>query len=60
MEVDALDMGIRAVLSQRNAADGKLSPYTFFSRRNYDVLKRKHLALLMELQEWHHWLERAA
>lgn len=43
--------------------DGKLHPCAFYSRRltpaerNYDVGNSELLALVMALQEWHHWLE---
>lgn len=66
VEVDASDTGVGAVLSQRSAADGKLHPCAFFSRRlsqaerNYDVGNRELLALVLALQEWRHWLEGAA
>lgn len=47
MEVDASDVGVGAVLSQRAGKDGKLLPCAFFSRRlspaerNYDVGNRE-------------------
>lgn len=62
VEVDASDLRVGAVLSQR-AADNKLHPCTFFSRRlssterNYDVGNRELLAVKLALEEWRHWLK---
>ena len=64
VEVDALETGVGAVLSQR-AEDGKLHPCAFFSRRltaakrNYDVGNRELLTVKLALDEWRHWLEGA-
>ncbi|KAI3366903.1 hypothetical protein L3Q82_009548, partial [Scortum barcoo] len=50
LEVDASDMGVGAVLSQRSSEDQKLHPCVFFSRRlspaerNYDIGNRELLA----------------
>lgn len=42
VEVDALDVGVGAVLSQRSSTDQKLHPCVFFSRspaeRNYNIV----------------------
>ncbi|KAI3367960.1 hypothetical protein L3Q82_026230, partial [Scortum barcoo] len=63
VEVDASDIGVGAVLSQRRGSDGRLHPCAFFSRRlspaeaNYDVGNRELLAVKMALEEWRHWLE---
>lgn len=57
VEVDASDIGVSAVLSQRYAVDQKLHPCAFFSRRlssaemNYDVGNRELLAVVDALQE---------
>ena len=65
VEVDASDIGVGAVLSQRSASDQKLHPCAFFSRRlspaeiNYDIGNRELLAVKMALEEWRHWLEGA-
>lgn len=65
VEVNASESGVGAVLSQWSAADQKLHPCAFFSRRlspaeqNYDVGNRELLALVLALQEWRHWLEGA-
>ena len=48
VEVDASNVGVGAVLSQRAAIDQKLHPCAFFSRRltpaerNYDIGNRSH------------------
>lgn len=65
VEVDASDVGVGAVLSQRAADDQKLHPCAFFSRRlnpaerNYDIGNRELLAVKAALEEWRHWLEGA-
>lgn len=64
--VDALDMGTRAVLSQRSVSDNKLRPCTLLTRkltpseRYYDVGDSELLAENVALEELHHWLEGAA
>lgn len=66
VEVDASDVGVGAVLSQRAASDGKLHPCAFYSRRlspaerNYDIGNRELLAVKLALEEWRHWLEGSA
>ena len=63
VEVDASDIGVGAVLSQRAVEDDKLHPCAFFSRRlssseeNYDIGNRELLAVKLALEEWRHWLE---
>ena len=65
VEVDASNVGLGAILSQRLASDGKLHPCAFLSRRlspaerNYDVGNRELLAVKVALEEWRHWLEGA-
>ena len=65
VEVDASDVGIGAVLSQRSLEDKKLHPCAFFSKkldpaeRNYDIGNRELLAVKEALEEWRHWLEGA-
>ncbi|KAG1926575.1 retrotransposable element [Pimephales promelas] len=65
VEVDALDCGNGAVLSQRHGQPGKLYPCAFFSRklraaeRNYDVGNKEFLAMKAAIEEWRHWLEGA-
>ena len=65
VEVDASDLGVGAVLSQRAQTDNKLHPCAFLSRRlssverNYDVGNQELLAVKVALEEWRHWLEGA-
>ncbi len=60
VEVDASEVGVGAVLSQRSASDQKLHPCAFFSRRltpterNYDTGNRELLAVKLALEEWRH------
>ncbi|KAL0156998.1 hypothetical protein M9458_048244, partial [Cirrhinus mrigala] len=62
VEVDASDVGVGAVLSQRGP-DGKLHPCSFFSRKfnptqqHYGVGDRELLAIKWALEEWRHWLQ---
>ncbi|KAI2661862.1 Transposon Tf2-9 polyprotein [Labeo rohita] len=62
VEVDASDVGVGAVLSQRGP-DGKLHPCSFFSRKfnptqqRYRVGDRELLAIKWALEEWRHWLQ---
>lgn len=66
LEVDASDIGVGAVLSQRSKADNKLHPCAFYSHRltptqaNYDIGNRELLAIKLALEEWRHWLEGAS
>ncbi|KAK2899295.1 hypothetical protein Q8A73_012424 [Channa argus] len=65
VEVDASEVGVGAVLSQRSEGDQKLRPCAFFScqlspaERNYSVGDRELLAIKLALEEWRHWLEGA-
>ena len=65
VEVDASDVGIGAVLSQRVDKGGARHPCAFFSRklspaeRNYAVGDKELLAMHAALSEWRHWLEGA-
>ena len=65
VEVDASDVGLGAVLSQRSEEDQLIHPVAFLSRRftpaerNYDVGNRELLAVHAALEEWRHWLEGA-
>lgn len=57
VEVDALDTGVEAVLSQQSAADENPLPCTCShcltpAERNYDVGNRE--LLVLALQEWRH------
>ncbi|KAL0188416.1 hypothetical protein M9458_015515, partial [Cirrhinus mrigala] len=62
VEVDASDVGVGAVLSQRGP-DEKLHPCSFFSRKfnptqqHYGVGDRELLAIKWALEEWRHWLQ---
>lgn len=61
VEVDASDVSVGPVLSQRDVLDQKLHPCAFFSWRlslaeaNYGVGNRELLAVVLVLQERHHW-----
>ncbi|KAG1956955.1 retrotransposable element [Pimephales promelas] len=63
VEVDASEVGVGAVLSQRSPVDDKMHPCAFFShrlspaKRNYDIGNRELLAVKLALEEWRHWLE---
>ncbi|KAI2647554.1 Transposon Tf2-6 polyprotein [Labeo rohita] len=63
VEVDASEVGVGAVLSQRFSSDDKMHPCAFFSHRmstaerNYDIGNRELLAVKLALEEWRHWLE---
>uniref|UniRef100_A0A8C1U5W3 Gypsy retrotransposon integrase-like protein 1 n=1 Tax=Cyprinus carpio TaxID=7962 RepID=A0A8C1U5W3_CYPCA len=66
VEVDASEVGVGAILSQRSPSDGKVHPCAYFSHRlspperNYDVGDRELLAIRLALEEWRHWLEGAS
>ncbi len=63
MEVDASEVGVCAVLSQRSFANSKVHPCAYFSHclspaeRKYDIGNRELLAVKLALEEWRHWLE---
>ncbi len=63
VEVDASEVGVGAVLSQRSSSDDKMHPCAYFSHRlspaeqNYDIGNRELLAVKLALEEWRHWLE---
>ncbi|KAG1933640.1 retrotransposable element [Pimephales promelas] len=63
VEVDASEVGVGAILSQRSSSDEKVHPCAYFSHRlspaerNYDVGNRELLAIRLALGEWRHWLE---
>ncbi len=60
VEVDASNIGIGAILSQRQGSPAKMYPCAFYSRkltpseRNYDVGDRELLAMKSALEEWRH------
>lgn len=63
VEVDALDIGMGAVLSQHSGQDQKLHPCAFFSRHfspaecNYNTGNCELLDIKLALGKWRHWLE---
>ncbi|XP_077306266.1 uncharacterized protein LOC143925677 [Lithobates pipiens] len=66
LEVDASEVAVGAVLSQRQGPKSLLYPVAFFSRklseaeRNYDVGDRELLAIKAALEEWRYLLEGAS
>ena len=66
VEVDASEVCVGAILSQRSSSDGNVHPCAYFSHRlspperNYDVGNRELLAIRLGLGEWRHWLEGAS
>ena len=65
LEVDASEVAVGAVLSQRQGTKDLIHPIAFFSRklssaeRNYDVGDRELLAIKAALEEWRYLLEGA-
>ncbi|KAG1974134.1 retrotransposable element [Pimephales promelas] len=63
VEVDASEVGVGVILSQRSSSDEKVHPCAYFSHRlspaerNYDGGNRELLAIRLALGEWRHWLE---
>ncbi|CAM4349732.1 unnamed protein product [Leuciscus chuanchicus] len=63
VEVDASEVGVGGVLSQRSDSDNKVHPCAYFSHRlssaerNYDVGDRELLAIRLALAQWRQWLE---
>ncbi|KAI2664346.1 Retrovirus-related Pol polyprotein from transposon 17.6 [Labeo rohita] len=66
VKVDASDVGVGMVLSQRSPKDWKVHACAFFSHRlspaehNYDTGNRELLAVRLALGELRHWLEGSA
>ncbi len=65
VEMDASDTDVRATLSKRSS-NSEIAPLCILfsfrlspARQNYDVGNRELLAVVLALQEWRHWLERA-
>ena len=65
VEVDASEVEVGAILSQRSPFDNMLCPCAYFSRsldpaeRNDDIGDQELLAVKLALEEWRHWLEGA-
>lgn len=66
LEVDASEIAVGAVLSQRKGSKALLNTVAFFSHklssaeRNYDVGDRELLTIKVALEEWQYLLEGAA
>lgn len=64
--VDAYELRVRTVLSQRSPQDGNVHPCAYFSHhlspaeRNYEVGDRELLTVRLTLDKWRHWLEGVA
>ena len=65
VEVDASNVSVGAVLSQRTAEDSKVHPCAFFSHHlslaehNYDIGNKELLAVKLALEECRQWLDGA-
>ncbi|KAI4885455.1 hypothetical protein NFI96_014403 [Prochilodus magdalenae] len=65
VEVDASNVGVGAVLSQRSGEPPKLKPVAYYSHklspseRNYGIGDKELLAVKLAFEEWRHWLEGA-
>lgn len=65
VEVDASDLGVGAVLSQRAPKDNCIHPCTFFSlcfssaEQKCVISEWELLEVKLALEEWHPWLEGA-
>ncbi len=63
VEVDASEVGVGAILSQRSSSDDKMHPCVYFAHRlspaerNYYIGNRELLTVKLALEEWRHWLE---
>ncbi len=64
VEVDASEVGVGAILSQRSSSDDKVHPCAYFSHRlspaerNYDIGNRELLAVKLALEEWRQLVRR--
>ena len=63
LEADASQYALGTVISQRDPADGKLHPITFYSRKfnpaeeNYEIYDREMLAIVETLDHYRHYFE---
>lgn len=63
VKVDASEIDVEVVLTQRSGQDNKVHPCSFFSTRltptkqNYHARDHELLAIKFTLDEWRHWLE---
>jgi len=59
IEADSSNFATDAILSQQSTAD-IYSKFLFLVKRNYKIHDKEILAIICTLEEWRHFLEKAA